>query len=244
MLVFILLISIVATSLSKSSIRYLEGNSWLLRLNKIGIFIDPVLSSPLDFGIPLLYKGEKKFIDGPAYIKNSNVDYVLLTQGFDDHLHTPTIKELVKEKPNLTYITPPSGISMLKSIGISQNKQIVIKHGETIELDTGNKNEKIKILATEGALLGPPWQTKENGYIIKSSKADTNPSFPSIYIEPHCMYNEFELANQQADYIISPVTAQELPFYTLVDGMQSVLKLQKLLKSKYILPMVITFSIR
>ncbi len=199
------------------------------------MLLDPVLASPLDFGVPFLYKGEKKIVDGPAYIKNNNIDYVLITQGFDDHLHLPTIKALMKYNPNLTYITPPSGENMLKSIGIPQNNQIVIKHRETIELNTKNNKEKIKILATEGALLGPPWQAKENGYIISSNIR--NPSFPSIYVEPHCMFNENELANQQVDYIISPIIAQELPFYTLVDGMQSVLKLQKTLKSKYIVPM-------
>ena len=235
LVLLLLLVAAVLSFASKSSIRYLEGNSWLFRLNNIGMLLDPVLVSPLDFGVPFLYKGEKKIVDGPAYIKNNDIDYVLITQGFDDHLHLPTIKALMKYNPNLMYITPPSGENMLKSIGVPLNNQIVIKHRETIELNTKNSDEKIKILATEGALLGPPWQAKENGYIISSNAP--NPSFPSIYIEPHCMYNENELASQQADYIISPIVAQELPFYTLVDGMQSVLQLQKTLKSKYIVPM-------
>jgi len=234
--IVLLTVFAVASLASRATIRYLEGNSWFLQLNRVKILIDPVLGSPLDFGIPLLYKGEKKNIDGISYIKNSNIDYVLITQGFDDHLHLPTVKELLKYNPKLTYITPPSGENMLKSVGIPQDKLITIKHRETIELDSRDNNEKIKILATEGALLGPPWQMKENGYII-SSNAKTNPSFPSMYLEPHCMYDENELAPLQADYIISPIIAQELPFYTLVDGMKSVLKLQKVLKSKYIIPM-------
>ena len=40
--------------------------------------------------------------------------------------------------------------------------------------------------------LGPPWQTKENGYIIQPSK-DSQYSFSSFYYEPHCMFEESEL---------------------------------------------------
>lgn len=40
-----------------TSLRYLESNSWSLKLGDINVFIDPVMSQ-LDFGIPFLYSGK------------------------------------------------------------------------------------------------------------------------------------------------------------------------------------------
>ena len=85
-----------------------------------------------------------------------------------------------------------------------------------------------------GALLGPPWQQKENGYIIRPK---TGNSFQSVYVEPHCMYDESELSCYQVDCVISPVVSQELPAFTLVAGGSKVLKLAQILKAKIIAPM-------
>lgn len=59
----------------------------------------------------------------------------------------------------------------------------------------------VEILATSGAVLGPPWQTPENGYVMRSPQN----KFPSVYYEPHCMYNELELKRiGKVDYVIAP----------------------------------------
>jgi hypothetical protein len=39
------------------------------------------------------------------------------------------------------------------------------------------------VIATKGALLGPPWQMKENGYVIRPA-ASSSKKFSSIYYEP------------------------------------------------------------
>jgi len=92
------------------------------------------------------------------------------------------------------------------------------------------------LVTTNGALLGPPWAQKENGYIIRPASTSKK-SFPSIYYEPHCMYDKQELSQYQADVVITPVVSQELPAFTLVAGGEKALDLAKVLKAKYVVPM-------
>ena len=216
----------------KSSVRYLETNSWQINLGSIEIMLDPVLYAPLDFGIPALYSGKKRQIDGMKELQRfcRTADYCLLSQGLDDHAHTPTLTALSKLKPTMVYIAPPSALSVLTKCGVNQGFINIIKPGESIQLKKGT--DVLDITATTGALVGPPWQDPENGYILKLK------SGPSIYYEPHCMYNEGELARYQADYVITPVVAQELPFFTLVAGRDKSIRLAELLKAKAIIPMV------
>lgn len=56
---------------------------------------------------------------------------------------------------------------------------------------------------------------------------------PSLYYEPHCVYNESFLENYRADVVITPVVKQVLPFFTLVSGQEDAIKLAKLLQAKY-----------
>ena len=82
------------------SVKFLESNSWLFNIGSVKIAVDPVLFAPLDFGIPFLYTGKKRFVDGREEFKkvSAESDYVLLTQGLDDHAHTPTLKVLLYRK--------------------------------------------------------------------------------------------------------------------------------------------------
>lgn len=199
------------------------------------IAVDPVMSQ-LDFGIPLLYNGKKKTIDGTKELHElaKKASLILISQGFDDHAHTPTLKRLAKIAPNMKYLAPPSAKSILLSCGVAQDCIQTILPGESFTLSA--KGTEIEIIATSGALLGPPWQQKENGYFIKPGKGSKK-VFPSIYYEPHCMYDEQEVQKYQADVVITPIVAQELPKYTLVAGGEKALRLAKLLKAKTIVPM-------
>lgn len=215
-------------------VRFLESNSWELKVNNFLISVDPVLGQ-LDFGIPALYAGNKKFINEKSEIDNvaENSDLVLISQGFDDHAHSPTLKILARKNPDLPYLCPPSALSILTKCGIRPSMIRTILPGQEVTFDKGKTSIKIK--ATSGALLGPPWQQKENGYIISPSKSSTK--FPSVYYEPHCMYDEKELSRLQADVVISPVVSQELPAFTLVAGGSKALKLAGILKSKFLIPL-------
>ena len=160
----------------------------------------------------------------------------LISQSYDDHAHTPTLKKLAVMRPNMPYLVPPSAKALLISCGIPENMITTLLPGQKHEVKKGGSI--VEILATNGALLGPPWQQKENGYVMRSSPASST-SFPSVYYEPHCMYDEIELKRiGHIDYVIAPVIAQKLPGYVLVDGGKKALDLAKLLGAKYFIPMM------
>ena len=75
------------------------------------------------------------------------------------------IKELSKTRPTMPYICPPSAVSILNNCGISDKFITTIVPDQVIKLRKGD--DLIEITATTGALLGPPWQAKENGNICK-----------------------------------------------------------------------------
>ena len=64
-----------------------------------------------------------------------------------------------------------------------------------------------------GALVGPPWSKRENGFIFK----ETVPNGISLYYEPHCDYQESTYDGvESVDAIITPVVDQLLAGYPLV----------------------------
>lgn len=220
-----------ALSLKAVSFKYLESNSWVFKYGGLSLAVDPVLVGNLDFGIPLLYSGSRVYLDGEKELQTivETCNYVLLSQGFDDHAHTPTLKRLRSLKPSMTYICPPSALAILKSCGIKEYNVKLISPGE--QLSIVEKDVSLNIRATSGALLGPPWQATENGYIV------TARDFPSVYYEPHVMFDATELADTSIDFVVTPIVAQKLPGYTLVDGGAKVIELCRLLKAKAIIPM-------
>jgi L-ascorbate metabolism protein UlaG (beta-lactamase superfamily) len=223
-----------------TSLRFLEGNTWQIQLADVSILVDPVMST-LDFGIPALYRGEKKIIDGERelYKIMDRTDFVLISQGFDDHAHRPTLQRIHSINPNMRYIIPPSAVDILTSCKIPKKCIEVLSPGQSTAITA--RSTSVDIRATTGALLGPPWQSKENGYILRPIQAN---NFPSVYYEPHCMYEESELSKlSPVDIAIAPVTSQLLqplpllPSYTLVGGQEEASKLVQLLRAKYLVPM-------
>lgn len=224
------------TMSSTSYARFLESNTFIFQLGNVKIFSDPVMSQ-LDFGIPAVYRGNKKVIDENAELEIAarTSDIVMISQSYDDHAHTPTLKKLAKMRPEMPYLCPPSAKALLMECGIKENMISTLLPGQKHEVS--KDGTVVEILATNGALLGPPWQQKENGYIMRS--ITTPVSFPSVYYEPHCMYDEEELRRiGPIDYVIAPVVAQKLPGYVLVDGGKKALDLATLLKAKYFIPMM------
>lgn len=231
-----MLVTVEALTTANSYVRYLESNTFVLQLGEVRLLSDPVLSQ-LDFGIPWLYKGLKRYIDDDFELKNEAAlcDTVLLSQGFDDHAHTPTLKKIRMLRPDMQYICPPSALSILVKCGISESNIKCLAHGEKHHICKGKT--QIEVTATKGALLGPPWQIRENGWVLKPIFGSS--SFPSIYYEPHCMYDETEVNSiGPIDVAITPIVSQELPAYTLVGGGESALKLLKALKAKTVIPMM------
>jgi L-ascorbate metabolism protein UlaG (beta-lactamase superfamily) len=222
-------------SAGSSYARFLESNTFVFQLGDVKIFSDPVMSQ-LDFGIPAVYRGNKRFIDENVELEIAadTSDMVLISQGYDDHAHLPTLIKLAKMRPEMPYLCPPSAKDRLMSAGIPEKMITTLLPGQKHEIAKGSTI--VEILATNGALLGPPWQQKENGYVMRS-KSEASP-FPSIYYEPHCMYDEAELKRiGKIDYVIAPVVAQKISSYVLVDGGKKALDLAKLLGCKYFIPM-------
>ena len=112
--------------------------------------------------------------------------------------------------------------------------------------DGGDGGERgVELIATSGALVGPPWQARENGYVIRTySKACNRRTREriarerSLYVEPHVEFDPSELARYAPiDACISPISGQSLPGLELVHGVADVLRLVRVLRPRWLLPM-------
>ncbi|XP_022776989.1 uncharacterized protein LOC111318401 isoform X4 [Durio zibethinus] len=110
-------------------------------------------------------------------------------------------------------------------------KVTYLEPGQDSEVEAGN-GSKVRIKATAGPVLGPPWQRPENGYLVISQQGQL-----TLYYEPHCAYNKNFLEKERADIVITPVIKQLLPNFTLVSGQEDAVQLAKLLHAKFIVPM-------
>nr|KAJ0211431.1 hypothetical protein LSAT_V11C400164340 [Lactuca sativa] len=190
---------------------YLEGNSWLWEVGGVKILVDPILVGNLDFGIPFLYDASKKYLKNFKLTDLPEIDCILITQSLDDHCHLKTLIPLSQKLPNL--------------------KVIYLEPGQDSKIETNNGSH-VKIRATAGPVLGPPWQRPENGYIVTSPQGQL-----SLYYEPHCVYDKEIIGKEKADIVITPVIKQLLPSFTLVSGQEDAVCLAKLLHSKFVVPM-------
>lgn len=247
-----------SSATSTFSYTHLEGNGQLWQVSsnngnnnnkKISIVIDP-LASQLDFGIPWGYRANKNQLSEQATIDmicNANPSHVLLTMGLDDHTHLPTLTKLRDRMPTLKYIVAPScEKKLLNDFGLSAEQITVLDHGETCEL-LGDNGAVATVTATQGALVGPPWQKRENGYLLQLNNNDNEEKKKkgiSIYYEPHGDVVLNNIKNLQADIMVSPVTKQSLPAqvptegqFTLVYGGDRTLEIAEVLGVKVIVPL-------
>ena len=164
---------------------YYGANGWLIELNKTRILVDPWLIGDLTFPPgDWLIKGQlAKNINVPC-----DIDYLLLTQGQQDHTHPPTLDKIDK---GITVIASEAASNVVIKLGF--NKVNSLKPGETFQ------NKNLNIQATTGA----PVPNIENGYIIDSG-------IDSIYIEPHGFLDK-KIKPRNIDLIITPVIDYSLP---------------------------------
>ncbi|XWS23275.1 hypothetical protein CRYUN_Cryun29cG0107400 [Craigia yunnanensis] len=207
---------------------YLEGNSWLWDVSGVRILVDPILVGNLDFGFPWLYDAAKKFLKNFKLTDLPKVDCLLITQSLDDHCHLKTLKPLSEVSPNLRVIATPNAKALLDPLF---RNVTYLEPGQDSEVEAGN-GSKVRIQATAGPVLGPPWQRPENGYLVISPQGQL-----TLYYEPHCVYNKNFLEKERADIVITPVIKQLLPNFTLVSGQEDAVQLAKLLHAKFIVPM-------
>ncbi|XP_052481500.1 uncharacterized protein LOC105764563 isoform X2 [Gossypium raimondii] len=156
------------------------------------------------------------------------VDCLLITQSLDDHCHLKTLKPLSEMSPNLRVIATPNAKSLLDPLF---RNVTYLEPGQESEVEAAN-GSKVRIQATAGPVLGPPWQRPENGYLVISPQGQL-----TLYYEPHCVYDKDFLQKEHADIVITPVIKQLLPNFTLVSGQEDAVQLAKLLHAKFIVPM-------
>jgi L-ascorbate metabolism protein UlaG (beta-lactamase superfamily) len=229
---------------------YLEINGWILTINGVTVLVDPILDGPLDFGIPLLYKAKKRVIASEGLIPRlPPIDGILITQGLDDHAHSRTLQLMSKQLAlkTLPIVAPPSAVGTLLNCGFLAGNVKSIHHGEEVYICAkDNGNNRLRIRATQGALVGPPWQARENGYIIGGGTSNNNKgrngdvyTIPSLYIEPHVEFSSEELKLlAPVDVVITPVVGQSIkPGYELVHGPNDALRLIETLRPKFVMPM-------
>ncbi|XP_060188937.1 uncharacterized protein LOC132617885 isoform X2 [Lycium barbarum] len=113
-----------------------------------------------------------------------------------------------------------------------KNFQVIyLEPGQDSEIEVSN-GFPVKVKATAGPVLGPPWQRPENGYLVTSPNGAL-----TLYYEPHCVYNETFVEKDKADIVITPVIKQLLPSFTLVSGQEDAVQLAKHLSAKFVVPM-------
>ncbi|XP_071926992.1 uncharacterized protein [Coffea arabica] len=202
--------------------------SWLWEVGDVKILVDPILVGNLDFGIPWLYDAAKKVLKNFQLDNLPQIDCLLITQSLDDHCHLRTLKPLSQKYPGLRVIATPNAKPLLDPLF---SNVTYLEPGEESEIDVINSSP-VKLRATAGPVLGPPWQRPENGYLVSSAQGEL-----TLYYEPHCVYNKNFLEQERADIVITPVIKQLLPKFTLVSGQEDAVQLAKLLNARFIVPM-------
>ena len=199
---------------------------------------DPWLVGPLTFGPPslaFLYSATKPSGDlGVAAA--AGADVLLLTQGLDDHAHRPTLRALAAANPALPVVASPAGAAVARDCGFA----------DVTPLPPGSRHTAacgVTFAATQGALVGPPWSTRENGFLITEAAAAADGV--CVYYEPHLDYQESSVrAAMQAagraavDLVVAPCTKVSLAGYPLVlASPDAVLRLLRLLRPRVLLPL-------
>lgn len=226
---------------------HLECNGQLWQVDcgdrTLSVVVDP-LASQLDFGIPWGYRANKRSLSEQATIDmicQAMPSHCFLTMGLDDHTHLPTINQLRERMPHLKYIVAPSAGKKLVDSGVDAAKVTVLKHGQSCDIIQG-----ASVIATPGALVGPPWQERENGFLLQLNSNNQNDDNLSIYYEPHndVVLDNLREMNLQANIAIMPVTKQSLPSrapeggqFTLVYGGERALEIAEELKAQVIIPL-------
>uniref|UniRef100_A0A6T6B2A6 Metallo-beta-lactamase domain-containing protein n=1 Tax=Compsopogon caeruleus TaxID=31354 RepID=A0A6T6B2A6_9RHOD len=195
---------------SKSAVEYtsLDGNSWLLQFGSKKVVFDPWLVDSLVFFSPWFYQGFKPLLEHFKLEDLGSCDLIVITQSLDDHLHRPTLRQMDK---NIPVVATVDSIEILRD-QLGFRNVVGLDHGEKVEMLDG----EITLHAFQGALTGPPWAKRQNGY-----KVTVNPANWSLWYEPHADSPPAELEQiRPVDAIVAPVVRTYLvPLnYSLVNG--------------------------
>lgn len=204
------------------------------------ILVDPWLVGALTFGdTPWLYEGKKKLLpkqDLAAVC--ARTDLLLISQALPDHAHGPTLRALPDK--SIPVVCSPAAEAAVRGAGFTDVTPLAI--GAKTETAGG----KVRVTATAGALVGPPWATRENGFLIEEIGTVKKPL--RIYYEPHCDWGEGALEGLASsssssslagvDAVVTPAVSQKLAGYPLVMGEENLIKLVRALMPAALIPLV------
>ena len=196
---------------------WLDNNSWLIELGGQRILLDPWLVGTLVFGnAPWFFEG--RHLQPPPFPEQ--IDLILLSQGLEDHAHTPTLQQLDRSIP---VVASPNATKVVQKLGYSHITTLA--HGETFTLD-----DHLQIQATQGSPIGP--FLVENGYLLTELSSGTK-----LYYEPHGFHPASLQALAPVDVIITPLVNLGLPLVgPIVQGKKTALQVVEWLKPRVIIP--------
>ena len=196
---------------------YLDSNSWLIEIGSKKILLDPWLVGNLTFG------GADWFFKGSKLKQRpipENIDLILLSQGLEDHAHTPTLKEL---DHNIPVVGSPNAAKVVKELSYTQVTSLA--HGENFTLDN-----TVEIKAVPGSPIGPT--LVENGYIFTELETGF-----TIYYEPHGYHSPSLKEIAPIDVVITPLLDLTLPLLgPFIRGQKTALEVAQWLQPQVMLP--------
>ncbi|KAK4536351.1 hypothetical protein CDCA_CDCA08G2376 [Cyanidium caldarium] len=233
----------------------LEGNSSVLEIGSLRVFIDPVLVGPLVFFHPMVFKQRKPsmFVEPAPTPEQTRqrlerqfgpVGCVLLTQSLPDHAHPPTLDCIPRDTE---IVAVESARPLLERMRF--DRVDFLKEGEASWIYCGPpdqpESEWVEFWAVPGAVVGPPWQAPENGYVIRHWKQGEKRNqrtclFRMLY-EPHGYVNvDFarevladtaDAAGRLTDVVLTPpLSVYVAGVYPLLSGARAAARLTQTLK--------------
>ena len=209
--------------------KHLGGNTFLLKYsNGQCILVDPWLTGSITFGSGIakaLYTGTKAQTGSISDIVQ-NARLIVLTQSLPDHAHPPTLREIASIKPDIPIVASPAAASFAETFGFEQI--FSVPPNQRISLSEPSAS----LIATEGALVGPPWSTRENGFVIEISGK-------RVFYEPHADSRSASLSTVgKVDAMITPLKKVTLGGFPLVFGHEPLSRLVQLLDPERVIALV------
>lgn len=203
---------------------YLGGNGWRVHFPRARarVLCDPWLVGDLTFwNLPALYVGRQPPVPDRSDANARDVireadacDLLLLSQGWDDHAHRPTLRALRKDIP---VVASPAAASVARSLGFRDVREA--RDGDRVEA------AGVTVFVAAGASVGPPWSEREAAFIIVEGTIERPVADAlRVYYEPHCSYDARSVAGAvrraggAVDVAVTPAATVAAAGFPLVRG--------------------------
>lgn len=193
-----------------------DYQSWLVEVQGRRIAIDPWLTG--EFSLPpghWLF-GRRRSAPSAGLAALANVDALVLTAHFSDHLHPPTLEALPRSTP---VVATSMAAKLVRKLGF--NNVRALRGGETTQLLPG--------VDVEAIAPAFPYSHNSLGYLLHASGV-------RLYLETHTIHAGRAAKARGADLLLTPVQSVRLLGMPLVMSPERVLELVETLKPKRLVP--------